>query len=267
MLGWILGGVGALAAWEWWRWYTAREVDAGDGDGMPGSTIYSDALEAVIEGRPSSAGARGLGKTVYGPEKFEAGVATGKGATGVKEGERVQVMASLVDGGGYWAVFEGAFAPADATHEARVIVDRVVQERPDEFFAAATSGVLGGLGAPIGETWARLQRPEWGVGDPNVVVGDVVYRSVVARPSEGSDVLVVLEEKNPLGAAKVLVRGRVLEIGENKDGVTVARLGLMKVVATMGPFWGKVYVPKSMTVPAGQLTEEIFVDAPKVAGS
>jgi len=251
MLGWILGGLTAFAVWEWWR--TPAAVVPSSGTSVE---TYSDAIEVVLPGRAAIEGARGTGKTVYAPEKFLPGLATGKGADKPQEGERLQVLASLEDGGGYWAVFEGPFVAEGPGVEAHIKVDRVVQERADEFFAAGTSGQLGRLGVPIGEFWSTLQRPEWSVGDPNVTIGDAVYRPSTKAPASGDEVLVVLEEKNPLGAARVLARAKVLGTpSPDKDGITKVHLGVSKVTESMGPLWGRLFVPKSLTVPLGALAE------------
>lgn len=255
MLGLILGGVAFYAAYEWWK---ARHAEEEARVEAARYSTYLDAFEVVpFEPRAVMEDARGKGKTVFETAKFLPGPATVKGASDVKEGERVQVRAVLEDGGGYWAVFEGPFVPENGGEEAHVLVDRVVQERPDEFFAASTAGRLGRLGKPIGSLWSSLQRPEWGVGDPNMAIGDDTYRSLSVMPELGAEVLLVLEEKNPLGAARVLARGKVLDLITGADGVTKARLGVFRVIASMGPLWGRLFVPKSMVVPVGLLAEKV----------
>lgn len=251
MLGWILGGLTALAFWEWWR--APKAVAPGASTTVE---TYSDAVEVVLPGRPAVEAARGAGKTVYAPGKFLPGLATGKGADKPQDGERLQVLATLEDGGGYWAVFEGPFVSASGGKDAHLRVDRVVQERPDEFFAAGTSGELDRLGTPIGEYWSALQRPEWAVGDPNVTIGDAVYRPSTKAPVDGDEVFLVLEEKNPLGAARVLARAKVFgRPAPDKDGITKVLLGVVRVVESMGPFYGKMFVPKSLVVPLTSLAE------------
>jgi len=253
MWGWIGGGMLALAIWETWEWW--RKNHGASGEAASGGP-YEDAFEAFVDGPRLGVESRGAGKTVFAPEKFQPGLATVKGLEAPREGERVQVLATLEDGGGYWAVFEGPFVPEGAHGEAHVDVDRVVQDRPDLFFAAGIRGKLGRLGKPIGENWSSLQRPEWGVGDPNVTIGDMVYGPAETLPSVGDEVLVVLEEKNPLGAARMLARGKVLSWGEDKSGVSLARVATSKAVASLGPLWGRLFLPRVVWVSPGLFAAE-----------
>jgi hypothetical protein len=257
MIGWILGAAAAaFVVWEYRRSSGSSSSSGASGSSDAIVETYADAIEVVLPGRPAAESARGAGKTVYAPGKFIAGLATKYGADKIEDGERVQVLAFLEGGGGYSAVFEGPFIPASAGAEARVKVDRVVQERTDEFFAAGTSGEIAGLGKPYDEYWPTLQRAEWGAGDPSVTIGDDVYGPSSKAPADGDEVLVVLEEKNPLGAARVLARAKVYGTPAiDKDGVTKVRLGLVKVVESMGPLWGRLLVPKSILVPLSALAE------------